>query len=100
MSLVLTRVLAKVVSWTCALLRLYTRFFIVRSPGCDDLFIVITLLFTSVGSITICLAVIYGGMGTHYITLEPDTMRTYLKVGCTQIVQFRDVLVVDAGTIY
>jgi len=41
----LTR-LAQVLSWICILLRLYTRYFISRAPGWDDLFIGLYLVRT------------------------------------------------------
>jgi len=31
-------------SWICSLLRLYTRFFILHTPGWDDLFIILTMV--------------------------------------------------------
>ncbi len=34
----------QVFSWICCLLRLYTRFFILRAPGWDDLFIILTMV--------------------------------------------------------
>ncbi|CAN8101887.1 unnamed protein product [Discula destructiva] len=66
-------------AWICAIFRLYTRFFIIRSPGWDDFFVILSLLSTAAGNVTICLAVKYGGMGRHFITLGEDTMRNYLK---------------------
>lgn len=41
----------QILSWICALLRLYTRFLIVRSPGWDDVFVILSLVSASSRSI-------------------------------------------------
>lgn len=38
--------LFQILSWIFALMRLYTRFFIVRAPGWDDLFVILSLVST------------------------------------------------------
>lgn len=85
--------LLQVFSWICVLFRLYTRFFIVRSAGIDDIFIILSLISTSVGSITICLDTVYGGMGKHFITLDTETRTQYMKVGLVYIMELHHMLV-------
>ncbi|KAK8023573.1 hypothetical protein PG993_011639 [Apiospora rasikravindrae] len=66
------------ITWGCVCFRLYTRFFIMYSPGWDDLFVVLVLLSGTVGSICECIATRHG-MGTHFIKMEKEEMATYLK---------------------
>ncbi|KAG6355728.1 hypothetical protein INS49_003692 [Diaporthe citri] len=68
-----------VLQWICALLRLYTRFFIIKSPWWDDLFVVLALAATSAGSIAICLSTTVG-FGQHFILLGEQKMSEYLRI--------------------
>lgn len=97
-----SRYYEQVLKWICALLRLYTRFFIIKSPWWDDLFVVLALVSslaygleiwrerntwtdvirqaaTSAGSIAICLSTTVG-FGQHFILLGEQKMSEYLKV--------------------
>ncbi|ORY65963.1 uncharacterized protein BCR38DRAFT_456638 [Pseudomassariella vexata] len=65
-------------SWICVAGRLYTRVKIIRSPGWDDLFVVLYLFTTTAGTIAICLSVDHG-LGQHVATLDPSTVMNYLK---------------------
>ncbi|KAH8648540.1 hypothetical protein BX600DRAFT_116200 [Xylariales sp. PMI_506] len=67
-----------VLSYFCVIFRLYTRFCIVKSPGWDDLFVVLVLLSGSLGTICVCLATTHGS-GKHFITLGLTEMSAYLK---------------------
>ncbi|KAH8675387.1 hypothetical protein BX600DRAFT_452545 [Xylariales sp. PMI_506] len=67
-------------SWLCVLGRLYTRLKIIREPGWDDFCVVAYSLFTTGGSISVCLATIYYGLGQHFILLTVEQMVGYLKV--------------------
>lgn len=92
----------QVLNWLCALLRLYTRFFIIKSPWWDDVFLVLALVSvavprglktwkegirtnvarqatTSAGSISICHSTT-AGFGQHFILLGDQRMSQYLKV--------------------
>ncbi|KAK9775531.1 hypothetical protein AB5N19_08694 [Seiridium cardinale] len=68
-----------VVTWICVIFRIYTRFRILYSPGWDDLFVVLTLLSGTGGSICICFATQHG-FGQHFILLNSDQWETYLKL--------------------
>ncbi|KAF2178728.1 hypothetical protein K469DRAFT_675252 [Zopfia rhizophila CBS 207.26] len=60
------------------LLRLWTRFFIVRCPGIEDYFIMLSML-CSIG-LTVCIGIqVEYGMGQHIWTLTPTDMRNSLK---------------------
>ncbi|KAF2993176.1 hypothetical protein E8E13_000879 [Curvularia kusanoi] len=59
-------------------LRLYTRFFLVRSPGIEDYGVSLAML-CSIG-LTICIAFqAHWGMGQHIYDLDPFTMQESLK---------------------
>ncbi|KAK1960027.1 hypothetical protein LY78DRAFT_590415 [Colletotrichum sublineola] len=45
-----------VLSWICVGLRVYTRVFVIRTPGWDDLVVVVALCTASVSAIGICLS--------------------------------------------
>ncbi|KAI1866132.1 uncharacterized protein JN550_007821 [Neoarthrinium moseri] len=68
-----------IASWICVFGRLYTRLRIVREPGWDDLCVVFYVIFTTIGSISVCLSVNYG-LGQHFILLSLDQIYSYLKV--------------------
>lgn len=40
----LTTTLCQIITWTCALLRLYVRLLVLRAPGWDDLFVTLSLV--------------------------------------------------------
>lgn len=59
-------------------LRLYARFFLVRSPGIEDYGIILAMM-CSIG-LTICIGFqARYGMGQHIADLDPDTMRKSLQ---------------------
>ncbi|KAH8896470.1 hypothetical protein GQ53DRAFT_838575 [Thozetella sp. PMI_491] len=64
-------------SWSCVLLRLYTRFFVIRCPGWDDFFVGIYLLTTTSGSVALMVAT-RTGLGKHLLTLTPAEASGYL----------------------
>ncbi|KAI0476313.1 hypothetical protein GGR56DRAFT_464727 [Xylariaceae sp. FL0804] len=66
-------------TWICVLLRLHVRFRVVHAAGWDDLYVVLYLLTVTVGTIAICLAVRYGGLGKHFLLLDQPTREAYLK---------------------
>ncbi|KAK2614736.1 hypothetical protein N8I77_001541 [Diaporthe amygdali] len=68
-----------VLTWICALLRLYTRLFIVKSPWWDDFFMVLAVATTSAGSISICLSTA-AGFGQHFVLLGEAKMAEYLRI--------------------
>ncbi|KAJ4392854.1 hypothetical protein N0V91_011230 [Didymella pomorum] len=60
-------------------LRLYTRFFLVRSPGVEDYGVTLAMM-CSIG-LTICIGYqAQWGMGQHIQDLHPDTIQKSLKV--------------------
>ncbi|KAK4149474.1 hypothetical protein C8A00DRAFT_18838, partial [Chaetomidium leptoderma] len=58
-----------VFSWICSLLRLYTRFVILHTPGWDDIFIILTMLSTATGSIVLCICSFGLGESIYKMTL-------------------------------
>ncbi|KAH8671058.1 hypothetical protein BX600DRAFT_509764 [Xylariales sp. PMI_506] len=68
-----------IISWICVTFRLYVRFKVVRSPGWDDLFVALYLATTTVGCVSICVAVIYGGLGQHVLLLSTTEQMTFSK---------------------
>ncbi|KAK6865894.1 hypothetical protein PG995_002422 [Apiospora arundinis] len=65
-------------SWTCVSTRLWVRFKIIRDPGWDDLCVVMYLLTTTAGSISLLVGTKYG-LGQHFLTLSHDDMITWSK---------------------
>ncbi|KAK0615354.1 hypothetical protein B0T17DRAFT_541680 [Bombardia bombarda] len=65
-------------SWGCAIARLYVRFFVIRAPGWDDAFLLTYLASTTLGSIMCCILPDWG-FGQHFLTLKPDILMGYLK---------------------
>jgi hypothetical protein len=45
-----------ILSWLCAIFRIYVRFFVIYAPGWDDLFLGLYLCSTTFGSIILCLS--------------------------------------------
>ncbi|ORY60675.1 uncharacterized protein BCR38DRAFT_467728 [Pseudomassariella vexata] len=68
-----------VILWICVIFRIYTRLIIVRSPGWDDVFVVLVTLSSTCGSICICLAVTHG-LGKHFILLPYSETMAYLEL--------------------
>ncbi|ORY70040.1 uncharacterized protein BCR38DRAFT_520903 [Pseudomassariella vexata] len=66
-----------VVSVICILFRLYTRLFIVKSPGWDDVFVFLFMLSGGTGSVFTCLMTQYG-LGKHFILLTDYEIDRYL----------------------
>ncbi|KAJ1323012.1 hypothetical protein MN608_11866 [Microdochium nivale] len=64
------------IAWICVVNRLYIRFFIVKSPGWDDLFVVLYASMTTAGTAAIGHSVFHG-FGEHYLTLSPEDMRHF-----------------------
>ncbi|KAK8083091.1 hypothetical protein PG996_001872 [Apiospora saccharicola] len=65
-------------SWTCVASRLWVRFKIIRDPGWDDFCVVMYLLTTTSGSISLLVGTKYG-LGQHFLTLPMDDMITWSK---------------------
>jgi len=61
-----------VISWICSLSRLYVRFFVKRLPGWDDVFIILTMLSTTLGSIVLCIMTEMGLGATKYDILREN----------------------------
>ncbi|KAK8068556.1 hypothetical protein PG996_007668 [Apiospora saccharicola] len=66
------------ITWGCVGFRMYTRFFIMYSPGWDDFFVLLVLLSGTVGSVCECIATTYG-MGQHFLNIGDEDRITYLK---------------------
>ncbi|KAH7029558.1 uncharacterized protein B0I36DRAFT_432308 [Microdochium trichocladiopsis] len=62
----------------CVGFRLYTRFFIVRMPGWDDLCVMLFILTGHLGSITVCVSVNHG-LGQHFLLIAPAEADKWLK---------------------
>ncbi|KAH8897804.1 hypothetical protein GQ53DRAFT_884653 [Thozetella sp. PMI_491] len=67
-----------ILSWTCAVSRLYTRFVVLNSPGWDDAFVILVMLTTLVLSLGTCLAT-EQGLGKHFLLLGLDGMPAFVK---------------------
>ncbi|KAK7924742.1 hypothetical protein PG985_006796 [Apiospora marii] len=65
-------------SWTCVASRLWVRFKIIRDPGWDDFCVVMYLLTTTSGSISLVTGTKYG-LGQHFLTLSMEDMITWSK---------------------
>ncbi|KAK7916888.1 hypothetical protein PG985_010496 [Apiospora marii] len=66
------------ITWACVGFRMYTRFFIMYSPGWDDFFVMLVLLSGTVGSVCECLATEHG-MGEHFLNISDEDRVTYLR---------------------
>lgn len=64
-----------VLSWAAVALRLYTRLWVVRAPGWDDLFIGLALIFGSMSGISLATSTNFG-MGHHISELPLDDLET------------------------
>ncbi|KAK1991077.1 hypothetical protein LX36DRAFT_753808 [Colletotrichum falcatum] len=66
-------------AWICGVYRLYVRHFILRCPGWDDYFVVLSLLTSLLLSAATCVATEYG-LGRHFILLGIDGMQDFIRV--------------------
>ncbi|KAJ4423143.1 hypothetical protein N0V82_002137 [Gnomoniopsis sp. IMI 355080] len=68
----------QLLTWICVLFRLYTRFFIIKMPWWDDLFVVLSSISTTVGG-TAVMVLTGTGMGKHLVLLSPGEFNGYLR---------------------
>ncbi|KAK0610714.1 hypothetical protein B0T17DRAFT_658465 [Bombardia bombarda] len=68
---------ALITVWICVCLRLYTRFHVIRSPGWDDFFLILSLGFTSVCLIGVCTSV-KSGLGRSGHRFVADEMVDFM----------------------
>ncbi|KAH8669128.1 hypothetical protein BX600DRAFT_497070 [Xylariales sp. PMI_506] len=68
-----------ILSWCCGIFRLYTRYFIVHSLGWDDFFLVLLLVTSLSGGVTICMLPSYG-MGGHLLLMSLPEIQSFLKL--------------------
>ncbi|KAL0938086.1 uncharacterized protein CTRU02_207817 [Colletotrichum truncatum] len=66
-----------VAAWICGALRLYVRFLITSSPGWDDLFVILVLIFSSFLSTATIIATNYG-LGHHFFQLGAAGMKNFI----------------------
>ncbi|KAK1834977.1 hypothetical protein QBC39DRAFT_368693 [Podospora conica] len=67
-----------VFSWLITLARLYVRCIVKRAPGWDDLFLVLAMISTTIGSVYLCILTNLG-LGTPIVALEPSQYREPLR---------------------
>jgi hypothetical protein len=67
------------ISTSCILFRLYTRLYIVKSPGWDDVFVFAYMLTGLMGNICISLSPRFG-FGQHFVQLNLENMGKFLRV--------------------
>ncbi|KAK2049735.1 hypothetical protein LZ31DRAFT_286401 [Colletotrichum somersetense] len=65
-------------AWICGVYRLYVRYFILRCPGWDDYFVVLSMLTSLLLSAATCVATEYG-LGKHFILLGVQGMQDFIK---------------------
>ncbi|KFA56577.1 hypothetical protein S40293_01135 [Stachybotrys chartarum IBT 40293] len=68
-----------VITWTCVLFRMYTRFRIIYSPGWDDLFVSLLLITGTVGSGGI-ITMTSHGWGQHILIMAQSDYATYVRL--------------------
>ncbi|KAI0130455.1 hypothetical protein BJ170DRAFT_315599 [Xylariales sp. AK1849] len=78
-TMVPTIIVFHVLAYICVILRLYTRFRVIYSPGWDDLFVVLVLLLGTAGAVCLCLATQHG-FGEHFLLLPYADTIAYLKL--------------------
>ncbi|KXJ90456.1 hypothetical protein Micbo1qcDRAFT_70681 [Microdochium bolleyi] len=78
----------------CVGFRLYTRFFIVRTPGWDDLCVVLFILTGHLSGITVCISVQHG-LGRHFLQIGAQQIDKWLKTFyiCNASYQLSNMLV-------
>ncbi|KAH6844493.1 hypothetical protein B0I37DRAFT_164409 [Chaetomium sp. MPI-CAGE-AT-0009] len=64
-------------SWICVAFRIFVRLVLIRAPGWDDVFVVLSLLTISVGLGSICVST-GKGLGQHLLLLEPDQSSAFM----------------------
>ncbi|KXJ88059.1 hypothetical protein Micbo1qcDRAFT_207808 [Microdochium bolleyi] len=64
-------------AWVCVLSRLYTRFFLIRSPWWDDLCVFLYALFTTAATVAVIKAADHG-LGQHFLKLTVSNMQKFL----------------------
>ncbi|WQF85827.1 hypothetical protein CDEST_10841 [Colletotrichum destructivum] len=67
-----------VLSWLCVAYRIHVRAKVVQSMGWDDVFVMLSSLLTTAGSVAICVATEFG-MGKHIYYLSADQVQNYLR---------------------
>ncbi|KAF0323585.1 integral membrane protein [Colletotrichum asianum] len=67
----------EVVAWICVAFRMYTRGMVVKALGWDDLFVVLSLLTTTTGTIGACVSTSFG-LGKHLYELTASDVQNYL----------------------
>ncbi|KAK6223000.1 hypothetical protein QIS74_03845 [Colletotrichum tabaci] len=67
-----------VLSWVCVAYRIHVRAKVVQSMGWDDVFVMLSSLLTTAGSVAICVATEFG-MGKHIYYLSADQVQNYLR---------------------
>ncbi|KZM19228.1 uncharacterized protein EKO05_0007362 [Ascochyta rabiei] len=67
-----------VVTWIAVVFRLWVRFRIVREPGWDDFFVILSALSNTAATITVCLSVDHG-FGQHMLYIGIDNIENYLQ---------------------
>ncbi|KAF2260098.1 hypothetical protein CC78DRAFT_571419 [Lojkania enalia] len=65
-----------IISWLAVALRLYTRLWIVRDPGLDDLFVTLSAICNTVATSFVLISVKYG-LGRHFLYLPVPSMTKY-----------------------
>ncbi|KXJ86588.1 hypothetical protein Micbo1qcDRAFT_110462, partial [Microdochium bolleyi] len=67
------------VAWICIVNRLYIRYFVVKSPGWDDFFVVLYAAMTTAGTAAIANSAVNHGFGEHFLSLGLETMNDFSK---------------------
>ncbi|KAK4164754.1 hypothetical protein QBC43DRAFT_210098 [Cladorrhinum sp. PSN259] len=68
-----------VLAWICVAFRLFTRYRIVKAPGWDDLFVVLSAITMTIALAAICVAT-KTGLGEHFLELDSvETASDFLK---------------------
>ncbi|KAF9693665.1 hypothetical protein EKO04_008337 [Ascochyta lentis] len=66
-----------VVTWIAVLFRLWVRCRVVREPGWDDFFVVLSAVSNTAATITVCVSVNHG-LGQHMLYIGMDNIERYL----------------------
>ncbi|KAK3988763.1 hypothetical protein QBC44DRAFT_397737 [Cladorrhinum sp. PSN332] len=68
-----------IMAWLCVAFRLFTRFTVIKAPGLDDLFVVLSAVTMTATLAGICVATKYG-LGEHFLMLDSvETASKFLK---------------------
>ncbi|KAF1921699.1 hypothetical protein BDU57DRAFT_436789 [Ampelomyces quisqualis] len=68
-----------VLAWIAVLFRLWVRLRVVKEPGFDDAFVLLSAILGIGGTTCVCLSVKYG-LGHHMLDLGPDKMEKYFII--------------------